>query len=375
MATRPLFGLCLAALLLAGAPLVGCGKSELTETTIPAEGIELRYDLEPGATFEGHVRRRETISVRGQPMTRSIDFRVQLVVNEVEDDGTARVAATVGNIDLNWVIPGMPISMNEFNQRAKARLEGVTIRFGVTPEGEVIDVPPAPPELEQNEVEVLNTVIEGLTSAFFEVPEERLTATQGWEQDSTRGREGKLGKYTEELVRGALEGFYIHRETGQKLAKLEIDGDKTETTTTKDGSSEIRTRRDVSVLWDVDNSYMAAIDSNMTRTQGPSTTKVQFIAEWTRSIAGSSGAGAGAESGSAEAEAEPDATKVQAITDPCDDNYVGPEECLDPCNVNYMGDEPCKEDAPEAEAAEAAEGAEAAEAAEEAEAAEAESDG
>jgi hypothetical protein len=344
-----LLTLCLSALLLGApillcAPLSGCGNSELTETTIPSDGVELRYALEPGATFEGQVRRRETISVRGQPMSRSINFTVQLVVTGVEDNGNAKVAATVNNIDLNWVVPGLPISMNEFNAKAKQRLEGVTIRFMVEPSGKVFDVPPTPPELDQAEVEVLESIIEGLTSAFFEVPEDRLTAAKGWESEDTRGREGKLGKFTKDTVRGTLAGMFEHRETKQQLAKLEIDGDKTETTTTKDGSSEIRTRSDTTVMWDVADHHMASISSKMTRSQGPSTTTVQFDASWTRSIAAATAATdkpADKPNGNA---------TVQSVSDPCNDDYVGPDECLDPCSVNYMGEEACaKSDAPAAE--------------------------
>lgn len=346
MSTRPVLRLCLSAVLLACGPSLGCAGGDLVETQAPDAGISLRYQLEPGATFEGNVRRRETISVRGQPMSRSINFTVQLVVSAVDEAGNAKVAATVNNLDLNWVIPGLPISMNEFNAKAKARLEGVTIRFGVEPSGAVVDVPPTPPELEPSEVEVLDSIIEGLTSAFFEAPADPVSMDKGWEQESSRGREGKLGKYTKEVTRGSLVGTYEHKDTRQQLAKLAIDGDKTETTTTKDGSSEIRTRSEVTVMWDTQHSYMASISSTMTRTQGPSVTKVQFDADWTRSIAG---AGAGAQTNSDGTSSDGDA-KVQSITDPCDDNYVGPDECLDPCNVNYMGEEPCNEAPAEAPA-------------------------
>ena len=343
MRSRLLVGLCLATTLLVGAPLLGCSSSDLVETQVPGDGIELRYDLQPGSTFEGRIRRRETISMRGQPMSRSINFAVLLVVNSVDEDGNAKVAATVSGIDLNWVVPGLPVSMNEFNQRAKARLEGVTIRFSVDKTGKVFDVPPAPAELEQAEVGVLDSVIEGLTSAFFVVPDKRLGAGEGWETEDTRGREGKLGKYTTDIVRGTLVGTFEHRETKQALAKLRIDGDKTEATTTKDGSSEIRTRSAITVLFDTQANYMTSIDSEMKRSQGASTTTVQFDADWkhtgvTATATASAGTGSTA-----------DDTKVQTITDPCDDNYVGPDDCLDTCNVNYMGDEPCAE-APPADA-------------------------
>jgi hypothetical protein len=331
-------GLCLSTVMLLGAPLIGCGGGDLVETQVPGDGIELRYDLQPGSSFEGQIRRRETISMRGQPMSRSINFSVHLVVKGVDEAGNTKVAATVSNIDLNWVVPGLPVSMNEFNQRAKARLEGVTIRFSVDKNGNVFDVPPSPAELDEAEVGVLDSVIEGLTSAFFVVPDKRLTAGEGWENQDTRGREGKLGKYTTNVVRGTLVGTFEHRETKQPLAKLQIEGDKTETTTTKDGSNEIRTRSTITVLFDTQANYMASIDSEMKRSQGASTTTVQFIANWKHQPSGAT-AGGGTSGGG-------DKPIVQAIADPCDDNYVGPDDCLDACNVNYMGDEPCAETPP-----------------------------
>ena len=333
--------------------LSGCGNSDLTETEVPGGSVELRYALAPGQTYEGSIRRKETISMRGQPMNRSIEFRVQLVVESVGEDGSATVAATVSNIELNWVVPGLPISTAEFNRQSKARLEGVTIRFNVDARGGVSGIPPAPPELQPAEVGVLDSIIEGLTSGFFVVPEERLTIEQGWEQQDTRGREGKLGKYIVDDVKGRLIGAYDHKETGQKLIKLQIDGDKQETTTTKDGSSAVRTRSDVEVLWDIEANYLTMIDSTSTRTQGPNSTVVQAQAEWILSIAGASAAPSDQDD-SAPADTPPDgAEHVVSGDDPCDEDYVGAGECLDPCSAMYMGEEACQ---PEGEGDAPAEG-------------------
>jgi hypothetical protein len=325
------------------APMLGCDKNGLVETSFPSDGVELGYNLQPGTSFEGVVRRRENISSRGQAMNRSIEFSVQLSVSGVDADGTARVAARVYNINLNWNIPGLPISMNEFNAKAKKMLEGVTIRFGVKPNGSVVDVPATPPDFGEAEAGVLESVIEGLTAAFFVVPDKRLMAGESWADSDTRGREGKLGKYTIESVNGTLVGLFERRTDTQThdVAKLEIDTDKTETTTTKDGSSEIRTRSDTTVLFDPAGGYMAVIESSQTRTQGATTTTVEFNATWTRKLAGAAGAVTKAP------EPEGDKPNVQTITDPCDDNYVGPDDCLDPCNSNYMGEEACSEAAGE----------------------------
>jgi hypothetical protein len=321
---------CFTAALVLAAPGLGCKDKDLIETTVPAEGLELRYDLKTGATFEGQVDRRETINSRGQSMSRSINFTVQLIVLGVDESGNARVAATIDNINLNWNIPGLPISMKDFNDRAKRRLQRMTIRFGVQPNGTVFDIPAAPPELDEAEVSVLESVIDGLTSAFFVLPDERLAAAgQGWEDVSTRGREGKLGKYTVETTRGKLAGVFERRGSAQQLVKLSIDTDKSETTKTKDGSTEIRTRGDTTVLFDAQDRYLASVESTQRRTQGPTITTVNFKAHWQRSIAGTDAPGTMVE------------PQVQSISDPCDDDYVGPDDCLDPCNSNYMGEEQC----------------------------------
>lgn len=338
------------------APVLGCDKGDsLVETAFPEAGVGLRYDLQRGATFNGKVSRKEVVSSRGESMSRSISFTVQLTVLEVDAEGLAKVAATVGNIEINWNIPGLPISLKEFNDKAKQRLEGSTIRFNVAPNGKLSNIPPVPAELNEAEASVLDSVIDGLTSAFYEVPSTQLGAGETWDTSATRGREGKLGKYTAETVRGTLVGMFERPETQQQVAKLAIETDKTETTKTKDSSSEIRTRGEATVLFDTKASYMSAIDSKQTRSQGPTVTKVTFEATWTRTIAGSGGA------------APPAVTPVvQHISDPCDNDYVGSEDCLDPCNSNYMGEQACAGSEPAAEPpeggpageAETAEGAE-----------------
>jgi hypothetical protein len=334
---RILSASCLALTLALAAPLAGCDKGGLVETTFPSDGLLLAYDLRPGAGYEGQVERRETINSRGQSMNRSISFSVVLQVSGVEADGTARVAATVHHIELNWNVPGLPVSMNEFNAKAKQMLEGVTIRFGVKPDGSVVDVPATPPDFGEAEAGVLDSVIEGLTGAFFIVPTTKLQAGETWQESDTRGREGKLGKYTVLTTRGTMVGMFERTVEGadkstatQTVAKLAIDTDKSETTTTKDGSSQIRTRADTTVLFDP-SGYLAKLDSKQTRIQGATSSTVEFRAKWARTRAGAGGGKPG----------EQPAT--QAITDPCNDDYVGPDDCLDPCSSNYMGDDACSE--------------------------------
>lgn len=312
----------------------GC-KKDMEELTVPAEGIALRYDLTPGAAFEGHIDRNQTLGAGDSQFKQILKFSVKLSVLSVDEAGLARVAATVSNIQIDWNVPGMPMSLDEFNANAKKTLEGVTIRFNVDAQGKVSDVPAPPPNLDEITVGVLDSVIEGLTSAFYVLPQAPLTANASWDDADTRGREGKLGKYVEETTHGALVGLFEHTQTKQKLARLRIDQDRSETTTTKTGASSTRVRSKVSVEFDVDADYITRIESTLSATQGPNTTTTQFLATWTRSSAGAGAA-------TSEPEPDPNAGKqVQKIDDPCNDDYVGPQECLDPCSSNYMGEEAC----------------------------------
>ncbi len=325
--------------LIAIAPL-GCRKQDMAELSVPAEGLALRYELVAGASFKGQVERRETFSAREGRFNRTLKFSVNLVVSSVDESGSARVAATVSNIVIDWNMPDMPISLDEFNANAKKVLEGVTIRFAVDGQGRVSDIPAPPPNLDEATISVLDSVIEGLTSAFYVLPTDPLTAGETWDDSDTRGREGKLGKYVEETTHGSLVGLFESAETKQKLAQLKIDQDRAETTTTKSGSSSTRVRSGTTVLFDVDADYMTSIDSTMTSTQGPNTITVTFGATWAQATAGSRAA----------EPSEPDPV-VQQISDPCNDDYVGPDECLDPCSSNYMGEEACPAPAPETPAA------------------------
>jgi hypothetical protein len=312
----------------------GC-KKDMQALEIPSEGLELRYALTPGASFEGHIDRNQTLGAGEGQFRQVLKFGVSLQVLSVDEAGLARVAATVSGIQIDWNVPGMPMSLDEFNANAKKTLEGVTIRFNVDAQGHVSDVPAPPPELDEITVSVLDSVIEGLTSAFYVLPKEPLKADSKWSESDTRGREGKLGKYVEESTKGALVGLFQSEDGKQRLAQLRIDQDRNETTTTKTGASSTRVRSKVSVEFDVDADYITRIDNTQSSTQGPNTTTTKFVATWSRKAAGAQAPAGGTET-------DPNAGKqVQRIDDPCHDDYVGPNDCTDPCHTNYMGEEAC----------------------------------
>ena len=358
-AFRPVFlalGLCLAAPLV----LSGCKDKSLVATEVPSEGVTLRYEFAPGAAYSGHVNQRESVAMQGTTMNRSLDFNVRLRVTGVEDNGDVRVESVVSNLQITWALPpNMPYSVGEFIEGATRSIDGVTIRFAVSPEGKVKDVPPMPEELDGQQRLVLQGVIDGLTSAFFIVPDKALKQGEQWTDEDTRGRQGKLGKYTETKTTSIFDGLFDKTDTSQKVAKLTIQSDKTETLTTKSGGHETNYRSKTTALFDIDDNYLVRLEGTETKFDSGDTTTRKFKAEWNLASGGAAGP--------VEQPAE-----VQQIDDPCNPDYVGPGECQegevqqidDPCDPDYVGPGECKPAEGDAAAAEA--GAEGDKAAEEA---------
>jgi hypothetical protein len=342
-----------------------CGDKNLQETTVPAEGVTLRYALAPGAAFAGHVNQRESVQGGQVSMNRSLDFTVNLRVTGQKEDGSAQVEAVVSNLDITWALPpNMPYSVGEFIEGARKKIDGVTIRFVVTRDGQVEDMPPMPEGLDGQERLVLQAVLDGLASAFLVVPENALKQGEQWVDEGTRGRQGKLGKYSEWKTTSSFDGLFDKTDTSQKVAKLTIETNKTDTTTTKSGGHETNTRSKTTALFDIDADYLVSLTGTETKFDSGETTTRKFSTDWTRSSAG----------------ATPAPTEVQQIDDPCHPDYVGPGECKpagedgtevqqidDPCNPDYVGPGECKEGGDEG----GAEGGEGEEEAAEGEAAEA----
>lgn len=355
MLTRRLRASILGLAVLATAPLVAACDSELTATEVPADGVTLRYDLQPGAVYSGHVTQRETAGTAGQAVNRRLDFDVQIAVLEETEDGKFKVKAVVKNLNMEWALPPAAqtiMNVDDFVAGMTKRLEGVSIPFSVTPKGKVTDVPPLPPELNEQESLAANAVIDGLTRAFFVVPEESLQNGQTWTDEDTRGRKGKLGRYSEWTTTNKFEGLYEYKPTdgggggAGTVAKLTIESDKTEVTTTKEGGHETKTRSKTEALFNLDGGYLAKVEATDTKYDGPEMTTVKFSANFKRA------------GGGAAAPAAPAEPQTQAITDPCDADYVGGEECKE----DAAGDDATAEGDDESEDAEGDDGDEKADA-------------
>jgi hypothetical protein len=324
--------------------LTACKDKNLQATEVPAEGVTLRYSLAPGGSYAGHINQRETTQSGDLTMNRTLDFTVQLRVTGLDEKGVARVETVVQNLQLTWALPpNMPYSLGEFIEGAQKKIEGVTIRFAVTPEGKIEDVPAMPEGLDGQERMVLQGVIDGLTSAFFVVPDQALKQGETWTDEDTKGRQGKLGRYAETKTTSSFDGLFQKTDTSQRVAKLTIQSDKTETMTTKAGGHEIDYRAKQTALFDVDGNFLVSLNGTDTKFDSGETTTRKFKAEWTQNSAGAAGAVS--------------STETQQIDDPCDPDYVGPGECVpegtevqqidDPCDPDYVGPGECK---PEGEA-------------------------
>jgi hypothetical protein len=319
-------------------PMGACDDKNLQQTEVPAGGVTLRYALAPGASFAGHVNQREAVQTPGGGMNRSLDFGVQLRVVAVDDRGTAAVEAVVDHLEITWALPpSVPYSLSEFIERATKKIDGVTIRFGVTTSGEVVDVPGMPADLDDQERLVLQGVLDGLTSAFFEVTDRSLEAGAEWTDQAESGREGKLGKHSRTTTKTRFEGLFDKVDTHQRVAKLVIESDATETMTTKAGGHEITRRSKTTALFDVQEHHLVSLQGTISRFDSGETTTQKFTAEWKKQAAG----------------AMP--VDTQEIDDPCHPDYVGPGECAtqapvdgqevqeidDPCHPDYVGPAEC----------------------------------
>lgn len=321
----------------------GGGSKTLTPTETPADGVELKYALSPGAVYQGQVSRRESVQSSFGTMKRSLNFDVELTVLEVDKRGRAKVSAIVKNLDIRWALPpDSPISVNELVENATKNLNNATIPFTVTEEGKVKDVPPMPEGLRPEESAMLETVIDGLTSAFFLVPEKRLTSGESWKDEDTKGRKGKLGRYREISNETTFDGLFKDIERQDLVvAKLTIQGETNEITTTKAGGHAVDYTSKTTALFAVDGGYLTLLEGVDNKFDGPQTTTTKFKATWSRA------------SGSATTVPQPDPnTETQAITDPCDADYVGPDDCVpegaetqaitDPCDADYVGPDDCE---------------------------------
>ncbi|MCA9695041.1 MAG: hypothetical protein KC636_36010 [Myxococcales bacterium] len=341
--------LVVAAALLASPALVttGCAAKGPARSKIeaPAAGVALGYDFTPGQTYSGSVQRTETLQIVGfnVSLTRSIKFGVNLTVlgPDPAHQGAHLLHAKLSAVDIVWALPpGTPVGVSEVTAAARKLLNGADIDITVDDRGNVLSIPEPPDGVSAELKLIIQQALDALEVSFYTIPDHAVKVGEQWSDDKSRGRKGKLGRFTEGKVTTTVEGLYRLSEGNTEVVQLELKSEETEVTTAKSGSHEVKRRGTATTLFAAKDGYLRhRMSDEQTFDTGNSTTFTQLTVAWTK--------------GEKKAVAAPTKTSVQRIDDPCDPNYVGPNDCVpagsnvqtiegsDPCDPNYVGPDDC----------------------------------
>lgn len=317
-----------------------CGNKNLQPLEYPSDGVKLTYDLAPGRAWRGHMRSAVTREFQGQPMTNAIECDVVLQVRgpDANRPGTTLLVATFENVTIDSPMP------EEFVEGALAGVRGMDVKFNVDATGKVQHMPSLPPNLSRDVGMLIEQLLDVLGGSFFPVPDKTLAMGEEWTDADESGRKGKLGRYSNERVTTEVKGLFRHTARSEDVARLDLSSEKTEVVTTKTGSRETSSFGKKTVLFSTSGNYLASLDGEI-RKMDPvaGTTFTKLAVEWTPVPKGTVvPAPEPAPSGHMES---------QAISDPCNPDYVGTEECVesqaisDPCDPDYVGTESCADGA------------------------------
>lgn len=293
-------------------PLSGCGKTKpkLTEVAVPEAGVSMRYDLTPGQEYAGHIKMRNSAQTPVGDVVTSIEFDVALVVSANEDAGGKLVRATVKGIELELRLPeGIPAAMaGGLTPEAAAALNGVELRFNLSERGEVSNEPEPPESAPPETKAILGMITSALTSGFVRVPEQSVKDGESWDAKSKDMKASvKSATHT-----GTLEGL-ARNAAGEDIAQLvfaaQIEAER-------EGQA-FKVKQDVKASFSTTGGYVVSVERTINNEiVGQGTLLSEIEAAWTKG--GKQAVEAAAPSAGGE---------VQAITDPCDPDYVGAEEC------------------------------------------------
>lgn len=328
--------LALAAALL-GSFGAACDKDQLTEATVPDAGVTMAYDLTPGQTYKGHLKQRTVLE---SPMGK-IDMRLEydldvLVTDTMSADGPL-LAATFNNIEANAIMPGeVPHEAPGFDPELAKTLDGVELRFNMNEGGEVENMP-EPPEGQPPAIQAfLRQMTSGLQAAFARMPDKPLKKGESWSRDRTEDGSTITTKGVFKDFGTAANGSTVATLETKSSGEVKREAQGLSIEGTVSGLSTIK--------FVTSDGYASALERKIRQTSNMGDITLEFDITW--------------EKGEKKA-IEPSApAEVQAVTDPCDADYVGGEECpddaqaiTDPCDADYVGPEPCEGDAAAADAA------------------------
>jgi len=305
---------CLLLSLLAAGPACGPKYEPLA---VPEGGVRLAYDFSPGRTFEGHVRRAETASGAMGNLNRVLEYDVRLqILGKDPKRGDILVRATFHNVKIQWTLPpgAISISVDEFIEQAVRQVQGMEIRFNVGDDGSVHYLPPVPSEVDDELRLVIQGVLDSLDDAFLQVPDEPLQPGASWEEKEKKGRKGKLGRYRKGTKKTTFEGYFRDPKTGRKLAKLVLDDRGEEVITTKAGSRRNEWNGSTEAFFSLSDSFLAERHGELRKFDPKEgTTFLKVDVTWRKVADGTTAPAVQVER--------------QAITDPCDPDYVGFDAC------------------------------------------------
>lgn len=300
----------LLALALAIPPLGGCSpKPKLTTVAVPEAGVTMRYDLTPGQEYKGRVRMRNAVQTPVGEVLTVLQFDVVMVVTDNDKDGGKLVRATVNAIDLNLRLPdGIPAAAaGGITPEAAAALNGTELRFRLDDHGEVSDEPEVPENAPMELKAILGMLTSSLTSAFVRVPDQAVKDGGSWDAASKKPKDGVKSSSST----GTLAGLG-RNEAGDELAEL---GYVSEMEATRQGQ-DVKVKQKVKASFSTTGGYPVQIKRDINNeVVGQGTLLTEIEASWTKGTkhAVEGGANPGED--------------VQTITDPCDPDYVGADEC------------------------------------------------
>lgn len=286
---------------------IGCRGDRARRVRAPKAGVMLRYALDVGTSLDGHLRIGTTREVEGisEPLTQAVECDARLFIVKAQEDGTRVVRATFRNIDLDWSVPPETgLSTEAFAKLAATTLEGMEMRFTVSPRGSML-VPPAGPDRRPPELEgLLDTLGRASALAFVELPTGRVEPGDAWvdpaDVPGTRRSEIRF----ERLVRRGGSGPTLAMLDVHFTSAVNIDTPSGPRRRQIDGETDLRLS---------DQGVPAEFHVELRDFDPLRGTAVQQVhGRWTRTDAGDRGT-----------------TDVQDIDDPCDPDYVGTARCPD----------------------------------------------
>ncbi|MEM6293117.1 MAG: hypothetical protein AAGA54_17710 [Myxococcota bacterium] len=327
--------LALCALLMSPVGL-SCKKQQLAAAVVPDEGITMRYDLTPGQSYQGHLKSRTAITTPMGDIVIRFEFDVDLLVTGNSSADGPLVIATFNAIETNVVTPSaIPAAMAGVNPEVAKALNGMEIRFNMNDEGAIENVPELPEGQPPEVVATVGQLTTALQASIIRLPEKPLKKGETWTRE--RDEDGMKSKSN-----GTFKDFGT--VDGQTVAKLLTE-------TTGDMKREMQGREVTGTLnvlgehsFVTSAGYPAEVSNKVRQSNNIATINVEIDATWAK--------------GEVRAVETTAPAEVQAVTDPCDADYVGPDPCpadaaseeqavTDPCDADYVGPDPCPADAAE----------------------------